>query len=126
MARHKPVDDAADRLKQIRKEVAADLKVAVDSELCKHVSTLRLMRQNMQAKLLLGEHVNPDHLLSLDTAMRAYLPVQRLEDLTFHVDYISRHVCRECGEEMSADDQSPQPALPRYLYARPIDDEVAS
>src|SRR6516165_4044021 len=67
----------ADRIRRIEKEVCRDLDCKPDDEICRHVTTLRLMRENMQAKLVLGERVDPSDLLAVDAAIKQYLPQGR-------------------------------------------------
>jgi hypothetical protein len=72
MANKKPL--SADRFKQICAEVAEHQGIDSDSELCQHIATLRLVREQQTMAAIAGRHVNPEHLLRLDEAMRQYLP----------------------------------------------------
>src|SRR6516164_4879176 len=87
----------ADRLKRIEKEVCADLACQPDDELCRHVTTLRLMRENMQAKLVVGERVDPDDLLKIDAALKAYLPQGKPATITVQIVQKLRGRCCHCG-----------------------------
>jgi len=92
MAKH------ADRLKRIEKEVCADLECQPDDEICRHVSTLRLMRENMQAKLLVGERVAPDELLAVDAALKAYLPQGKPMTIAVQLVETLQGKCAHCGK----------------------------
>jgi hypothetical protein len=87
----------ADRLRRIEKEVCADLDCKPDDELCRHVTTLRLMRENMQAKLVLGERVDPDDLLAVDAALKQYLPQGKPATINVQVVQKLRGRCASCG-----------------------------
>jgi hypothetical protein len=76
----------ADRFRAVLKAVAADLRIEPTSDLCKHVATLRLARENMQVRLLAGERVDIKDLLALDEAIRRHLPER--DPLTITVEYV--------------------------------------
>jgi len=60
--------------KTLRKQVAKELGEKPNTEIVKHVATLRLMRENLQIRLLAGERVDPLDVLKLDEALKKYLP----------------------------------------------------
>jgi hypothetical protein len=93
----------ADRLRRIEREVCADLNVAPDDELCRHVSTLRLMRENMQAKLVVGERVDPDDLLRVDAALKAYLPQGKPATIEVKIIDGLHATCPRCGHHTAVD-----------------------
>jgi hypothetical protein len=92
---------SVNRYKAILSEVATDLEIEADSELCKHVAALRLMRENIQARLLRGERVDPDDLLKIDAALKQYLPERKAPQITvrFVEGVVGKYKCTHCGEE---------------------------
>jgi hypothetical protein len=93
----------AGRLRRIEQEVCRDLNLSPDDELCRHVSTLRLMRENMQAKLVLGERVDPDDLLRVDAALKAYLPQGKPATIEVKVVDGLHATCPRCGYNTPVD-----------------------
>jgi len=87
----------ADRIRRIEKEVCRDLDCKPDDEICRHVTTLRLMRENMQAKLVLGERVDPSDLLAVDAAIKQYLPQGKPATISVQVVQKLRGRCCHCG-----------------------------
>jgi hypothetical protein len=63
-----------DLYKKLLKQVAKELGEKTTAEIVKHVATLRLMRENLQIRLLAGERVDPGDIVKLDDALRHYLP----------------------------------------------------
>jgi hypothetical protein len=64
----------AQRYLRLLREVGRELNEKPTSEMVKHVATLRLMRENLQIRLLAGERINPADVLALDAALKQYLP----------------------------------------------------
>jgi hypothetical protein len=89
------------RYKAVLKEVAADLKIEADSELCQHVATLRLLREGVQARILRGERVAVDDVLTLDQALKAYLPERKAPriQVSFVEGVRGIYNCQHCGKE---------------------------
>jgi hypothetical protein len=87
----------ANRLRRIEREVCRDLDCSPDDELCRHVSTLRLMRENMQARLVVGERVDPGDLLAVDAALKQYLPAGKPATISVQVVEKLRGRCAHCG-----------------------------
>jgi hypothetical protein len=94
-----------DRLRRIVKEVCADLGCKPDDEIARHVSTLRLMRENMQAKLVVGEHVNPSDLLAVDSALKAYLPQGKPATIEVKIATGLHATCPRCGYNTPVDSE---------------------
>jgi hypothetical protein len=107
---------SVNRYKAILKEVAADLEVEPDSELCTHVSTLRLMRENIQARLLRGERVDPDDVLKLDQALRQYLPERKAPSISvsFVEGVVGIYKCQHCGKQNDLKDGEYTPLKSRF------------
>jgi len=82
----------AARFKAIAKEVAHDLHVDPDSELCQHVSTLRLLREGLLVRAMRSERVDPDDLLKLDAALKNYLPQGK--PATINVNFVKTLTAR--------------------------------
>jgi hypothetical protein len=92
---------SVNRYKAILAEVARDLEIEASSELCAHVATLRMVREGIQARILRGERVAVDDVLSLDQALKKYLPER--DPLAISVRFAEnaqgRYVCKCCGTE---------------------------
>jgi hypothetical protein len=92
---------SVNRYKAILAEVARDLEIEASSELCAHVATLRMVREGIQARILRGERVAVDDVLSLDQALKKYLPER--DPLAISVRFVEnaqgRYVCKCCGAE---------------------------
>jgi hypothetical protein len=95
----------SDRFRAIIRSVAADLKIEPDSDLCRHVATLRLARENMQSELLLGERVDIKDLLALDEAIKRHMPERETPEI--EVQYVSSivgvYTCQHCHRRSHAD-----------------------
>ena len=87
----------SDRYRRIVKEVCADLGCEPDDEICRHVAVLRVMRENMQGKLLLGERVDPGDLLAVDAALKQYLPAGKPATISVQIVQKLRGRCCHCG-----------------------------
>ena len=119
----------SDRFRRIVKEVCADLKLEPDSDLCKHVATLRLARENMQSKLLLGERVDIKDMLDLDAALKRYLPEREAPkiEVKFVRSVVGVYTCQHCHKrneisdkpfDKPAGDRTPTPnAVPLHAAA---------
>jgi hypothetical protein len=67
----------AARVKQYRqlvKETAAQLREQPDSEIVRHLTSFKMLRQSLEARMLLGQHVDPADLLKIDEVLKQYLP----------------------------------------------------
>jgi hypothetical protein len=62
------------RYQRLLRQVARELDEKATAEVVKHVSTLRLMRENLMIRLLAGERVDPGDVVKLDEALKQYLP----------------------------------------------------
>jgi hypothetical protein len=113
---------SVNRFKAILKEVATDLEIEAGSELCRHVGALRLMRENIQARLLRGERVDPDDLLKIDVALKPYLP--KHDGLQISVNFVEGvqgiYICKCCGEKNRLEAGSYTPATPKAPAAEPL------
>jgi hypothetical protein len=123
MVSKKPL--SADRFKQICAEVAEHQGIAPDSELCAHIATLRLVREQQTASAIAGRHVNPEHLLKLDEALKQYLPPPKKPTL-LTVKFVAGDppkitMCPHCGTEFEAEHPenvlNNRPTLRRMLEA---------
>jgi hypothetical protein len=63
-----------DLYKKLLKQVAKELGEKTAADIVKHVATLKLMRENIQIRLLAGERVDPLDVLKLDECLKRYLP----------------------------------------------------
>lgn len=105
---------SVNRYKAILKEVAADLEIEADSELCAHVATLRMVREGIQARILRGERVAVDDVLALDQAPKAYLPERKTPHIqvSFVEGVVGHYKCTKCGEENRLEEGTYTPAKP--------------
>jgi hypothetical protein len=90
----------AKRFEQLTREVAGQLKCKLSDPRVEHVATLRLMRENVQARLLLNERVEPSEVLKLDEALRHYMPSSggTGEPHTIRIEYAETitGICPKC------------------------------
>jgi hypothetical protein len=69
------MNSRAKRYQTLLRQVALELDEKPNSEVVKHVSTFRLLRENLHIRLLAGERVDPADILKvLDEALKQYLP----------------------------------------------------
>jgi hypothetical protein len=121
-----------DRYRRIVKEVCADLKIEADSDLCKHVATLRLARENMQSKLLLGERVDIKDMLDLDAALKKYLPEREAPEIEIKIvsGVVGVYVCQHCHKRNEISDKPftkpPNPNASTTLHSNAVADTAAS
>jgi hypothetical protein len=113
--RERAAASAADRYRAVLDEVAGDLQCEPDSELCKHVAMLRMVRDNMTAAAIRGERVAVADVRELDAALKAYLPERETLQITtrFVEGVIGRYKCRACGEENHLSEGEYTPAAPK-------------
>jgi hypothetical protein len=111
---------SVNRYKVILKEVAADLEIEADSELCRHVGALRLMRENIQARLLRGERVDPDDLLKIDAALKQYLPERKALQVAvrFSEAVTGTYKCSSCGTQNHLESDTYTPAARKPFQYR--------
>ena len=129
------MNSRGERFKKLCREAGRQLNVKADSELAKHVAILRLMREQLQVKLLNGAHVDPADVLKLDEALKGYLPVIELPKL--EIGFVRRlheccracgesqeFICRKCGYHETEADACKPPPLP--AVANPLPSEPAA
>ena len=91
------------RYKAILKQVAADLDIAVDSEQCEHVGTLRLARRNILARLLRNDmlRTDPADLQKIDELLRQYQPASKAPQINvrYAEAVTGTYRCTHCGEQ---------------------------
>jgi hypothetical protein len=106
------MSSSADRYKAILREVATNLEVEPDSELCAHVATLRMVREGIQARILRDERVAVDDVLALDQALKAYLPERKTPHIqvSFVEGVVGHYKCTKCGEENRLEEGTYTPA----------------
>jgi hypothetical protein len=93
----------AERLRRIEREVCRDLNLAPDDELCRHVTTLRLLRENLMARAVVGERVDPDDMLRIDAALKAYLPQGKPATIEVKIVDGVHATCPRCGHHTPID-----------------------
>ena len=68
------MNSRAKQYQRLLRQVALELDKKPNSEVVKHVSTFRLLRENLQIRLLAGERVDPADILKVAEALKQYLP----------------------------------------------------
>jgi hypothetical protein len=63
-----------DLYKKLLRQVAKQLGEKTTADIVKHVATLKLMRENIQIRLLAGERVDPGDVVKIDECLKRYLP----------------------------------------------------
>jgi|SRR6516162_9545274 len=105
--------ERARRYRELAKQAAKQLGCKASSERAKHVATLRLARETFADRLVAGRDVNPDHLLKLDEALKAYLPeatsAAPAPMLSLKICKKLFGVCQHCGQLNETDEDMPPP-----------------
>jgi len=77
--------DRVQLYKRMLREVAKELGEALSADFVKHVATMRMLRENMQIRLLAGERVDPKDIITIDEALKHYLPQGRPHTLEIQI-----------------------------------------
>jgi hypothetical protein len=102
------MNSRAKRYQRLLRQVARELDEKPNTEMVKHVSTLRLMRENLQIRLLEGHHVDPGDILKIDEALKQYLPQGK--PLSVRLDIVEGvSICPKCGWKGKTADLPPPP-----------------
>jgi hypothetical protein len=120
----KPAPTRPQRYQQLCREAARLLKVKASDPRVEHVATLRLARETFAAKLVSGQQVDPNVLLTLDGALRHYMPQEKLRVDIEVIEGPIEH-CPKCGwhrdEPLPPSDPSPPTPLPTETKpSRPV------
>jgi hypothetical protein len=99
------------RYKKLLRQVARELDEKPDAEVVKHVATLRLMRENVQIRLLEGERVDAADVLRLDEALKQYLPQGKPLSVQVTIVNGTRVCCPGCKLEF--DPHTDEPVRPQ-------------
>ena len=101
----------AKRYAHLLGEVAAELNEKPDTDLVKHVATMRLMREAIQIRLLAGERVDPADILKIDDALKQYVPHRKppLVELVVVEGVTGIYACKHCGERNNLSEGEYQP-----------------
>jgi hypothetical protein len=78
------------------KEVHRELGYALDSDICEHVATLRMARQNLLARISAGQHVPTDDLLKIDAALKSHQPQAKAPTIKVNIVEGVQGVCPLC------------------------------
>jgi len=98
----------ADKYRKTIRATAKQLGVPPSSELARHVSLLKMMREQIEIRLIDGRgDLDPHSLLKLDAALRQYLPVAEPARAKLVIN-VAR-LCHRCKAELEA---QPSPSLP--------------
>jgi hypothetical protein len=111
--------DPAKRFEQLSHETARQLRCKLTDPRVEHVAMLKLMRENIQARLLLNEKVDTADVLRLDEALRAYMPVSGSaaanEPHTIKIAYVEGvtgiYRCLHCGKQNELAEGHYKPAV---------------
>ena len=104
------MNSRAKRYQRLLRQVARELDEKPNSEVVKHVSTFRLLRENLLIRLLAGERLDPADILKVDEALKQYLPQGK--PLAVKVEIVKGLVgiCPKCNAKIP--DYVPPPAPP--------------
>jgi hypothetical protein len=117
------MNSRAKRYQTLLRQVARELDEKPNSEVVKHVSTFRLLRENQLIRLLAGERVDPADILKVDEALKQYLPQGK--PLSVKVVFVNgtRVCCPGCKLEFDPHtDKSYEPSPPPTFDAKPVID----
>src|SRR5262245_39266145 len=97
----------SDRHQRIVKELCPGLQIKHDSDVAKHHRHLRLARENLQAKLLVGDRVDIGDLLELDEALRRYLPEREQPEINVKIvsGVVGVYTCCHCHKRNEISDK---------------------
>jgi hypothetical protein len=93
-----------DLWKKLARETAKTLGERRDSEIVKHIVSLKMLAENLRVRILGGEVVDPVIVLRLDEALRRYLPAGK--PLSVQIEVVG-------GSNPAPDTPSPMPPSPR-------------
>jgi hypothetical protein len=98
----------ADRFRQIARATAKRLDLRSGDPVVEHIATLMLAREHLSARLIAGDHVDPDKLLKLDAAIMSHMPAVHQEPVELVV--VRSMICPECRDKrpMTEAEQSQQ------------------
>src|SRR5262249_13142455 len=111
----KAAPSRVERYQQLIHEVSRQLKVKPSDPRVEHVATLRLMREQLQARLLEGQNVDAADVLKLDEALRTYVPKEQHRINIQYVGTVDR--CPKCGYERPASPEPPPKPSPSAIPA---------
>ena len=117
------MNSRAKRYQTLLRQVARELDEKPNSEIVKHVSTFRLLRENLLIRLLAGERVDPADILKVDEVLKKYLPQGK--PLSVKVVFVNgtRVCCPGCNLEFDPHtDKSYEPSPPPTFDAKPVID----
>lgn len=116
------MNSRARRYKKLLRQVARELDEKPAAEVVKHVATFRLLRENLQIRLLEGRDVDPGDLLKVDDVLKQYLP--RGKPLSVEVKIVDgiTGICPKCHAEIEdwVAPPKPAPSPPPVIDAEPI------
>ena len=91
----------AAKYKRIIRTTAKQLGVPPSSELVRHVSLLKMAREQMEIRLIDGRgDLDPNHLLRIDDALRQYLPAAEPAGVQLVIN--AARLCHRCKAELEA------------------------
>jgi hypothetical protein len=130
MAVRKPVSRVR-QYKQFLRDAARDLRVKPSSEAAQSLATMRMtarmLREQVQMRLLNGQISNPDLLLKLEASLREYMPAAAadaapLPRIRIEFAECLVGVCQKCGHVHQTDKPVPPsepPSRRSFADAKP-------
>ena len=92
----------ADKYRKTIRATAKQLGVPPSSELARHVSLLKMMREQIEIRLIDGRgDPDPDSLLKLDAALRQYMPTGEPAGVQFTIQVAK--LCAKCRAEFEVE-----------------------
>jgi hypothetical protein len=106
----------ADKYRKTIRATAKQLGVPPSSELARHVSLLKMMREQIEIRLIDGRgDPDPDSLLKLDATLRQYLPFAEPAGVQLVIK--AARLCHRCKAELEAEPAPPPPPVPPSVAA---------
>ena len=110
----------ADKYRKTIRATAKQLGVPPSSELARHVSLLKMMREQIEIRLIDGRgDPDPDSLLKLDATLRQYLPFAEPAGVQLVIK--AARLCHRCKAELEAEPPPPLPPVPPSVAAEGSD-----
>jgi hypothetical protein len=104
-----PTNSRAAKYKRTIRATARQLGVPPSSELARHVSLLKMAREQMEIRLIEGRgDLDPNHLLRIDDALRQYLPAAEPAGVQLTIQ--TARLCHRCKAELEAESPLSPPA----------------
>jgi hypothetical protein len=104
----------AELYKKLLKQVARELGEKTTADIVKHVATIKLMRENIQIRLLAGERVDPADVVKIDECLKRYLPAGK--PISVQIEVLPR---------LNPEPDQPSPSTPPDGGGNPVPAETS-